>query len=177
MFRIVWVFACFAMILGCSGSRNDQMDATGSEKAVFDPTPVRQSAALPFGMKLSGERSGDQVMMTLILTYRTRLEAAPVLELIPGENTEVLDIPLVEDQAIPEDPCSVTKQFRLKGENPTLKAVLSLKGTGGAAGVQAVYPPKKNPVTRINSLPSEVPLPAPIEVEGVQVESGIQVHP
>jgi hypothetical protein len=32
-------------------------------------------------------------------------------------------------------------------------------------------------VTRINSLPSEAPLPAPIEVEGVQVESGIQVHP
>lgn len=162
-------------ISGCSNAPNEPNEPTQSQNV--DPTPMRQEGLLPFAISLNSSETDDGVTITLDIDFKAPLNQTTILELQPGNQTEVLGIGLKEELPPLTEPAHVTKTFQLKGEKPTLKVTLSIKDAHFGAGVQAVYPKNsQHKAVRMDN-PAETPLPAPIDVEGMNVDSGIEVHP
>ena len=104
------------------------------------------------------------------------LRADTHLTVVVGEGTEVVSGNLDSTFASPASPGEIVRKFKIRGNNPTLRASAVVRGAGMIAETHGQYPAEKKSAVRSNETVM-APLPAPIEVEGTVVDHGVEVRP
>ena len=167
------------LIAGCCTSKNDAPETNAN-----DVVPVADQAAqaaemkaftLPYTLELSAAPDGDDMLLTATVTYHETLSGAPKLHIDLRENTILAEgLPDVSlDKPIKGQ--KTAKTFRLRGASPAAEVTVSLQDEGFGLEVHEAYPPQ----IEKNAVSPEIrhPLPAPIEVDGTIIQSGVEVTP
>ncbi len=164
------VLCCGLMLLGCSSS---------DRKTAEMPKPVQSAqpaAAMPFSVSIA-EAQGEETAVTVTVSYQIALDAAPVLVITPKNDTQIPGAELTQTLPVPEKAGTWSTTLVLKGENPAID--VSVRQTGESFGMEshASWPKITEKMTRKHVADTDVrPLPAPIEVNGVEVTEGVEVH-
>ena len=198
MRRFLCLMTASILFIGCSTQRNEQPPAeaateTASVQSEADVKPeaetlsgakavvpgevpvIRQAIELPFSMSLSGTRQGDETVVTLTIDYKTALGSAPLLRLTPKGDTEIVGMMPELHLKRPEAAGTVTQTIRLRGTDPGVEVSVSMTDNGFGVEVHDEWPPKKVPHIAPET-PME-PLPAPIVVDGMEIDRGVRVRP
>lgn len=206
MRNFLWVLTVGFILFGCSTQKNDQpqpetaaeanaesmsptepdtnttesieADATlsGAKAVVPGEKPVmKQAIELPFQIALSAAPNGEETVVTLTVDYKTALSGSPVLRLTPKGDTEIVGTRLEQQLETPSAAGQVTKAIRLRGTNPGVDVSVSLVDNGFGVEVHDTWPPKRV----VHESPQDMtePLPAPIVVDGMEIERGVRVRP
>ncbi len=188
MRKFIVLLATSLMIVGCSTQKNEQPAVETASEIVAEPMqgalPVipgeepknSQAVELPFSLEMTGKTEGDETHVTLTIEYKTSFTVAPVLRLTPKGDTEIVAMRHEQPLDPPSAPGKFTKTIRLKGSEPGVEASVSIVDRGFGVEVHESWPPKRQPH---EAAPVEImePLPAPIVVDGIEIDRGVRVKP
>ncbi len=176
MYRFILIAILSGVLFSCctAGKNSEIQTPPPSSETVAVGETELAPAALPIELELSGETVEDSLEVTMRIVYRVGVHADTHLTIVPGEGTELLDGMGEMTFASPEQAGVVVKKIRIGGPNPSIEVSASVMGAGFAAETHGHFPPAK--VTQRNEVVLQ-PLPAPIEVEGAVIDSGVEVRP
>lgn len=178
MIKYLTVFIA-ALLAGCTTgiSADSQIQQASSEAVRSDaagPEDARAPAALPVELSLSGQDAEDGIDVTMRIAYHIPVHADTRIIVVPGDGTRLIRGNAEETVASPQQPGVVVRTIRIGGENPSVLVTAVVQDAGFSAETHAAFPPPKVPHRQDVAL---TPLPAPIEVEGSVIESGVEVRP
>ncbi|MBO4350645.1 MAG: hypothetical protein J6A01_06865 [Proteobacteria bacterium] len=176
MYRFILIATLSGVLFSCctAGKNSEIQTQPASSEIVMVEETELAPAALPIELDLRGETLEDSLEVTIRIAYKVGVHADTHLKIVPGEGTELLEGAAEMTFASPQQAGVVVKKVRIGGTNPSIEVLASVMGVGFAAETHGHFPPAK--VTQRNEVALQ-PLPAPIEVEGAVIDSGVEVRP
>lgn len=177
MYRvIILAIVSSVFLLGCMAGKNteNQVQPASSDRMPMSVEDAQAPSGLPLELALSGEALEDSLEVTIRIAYKMPIHADTLLKIVPGEGTVLLDGAEELVFASPQQEGVVVKKIRIGGTNPSIEVSATVRGNGFAAEAHGHFPPQK--VTQHKEVDLQ-PLPAPIEVEGAIIDSGVEVRP
>ncbi|MBR4985647.1 MAG: hypothetical protein IKY83_07905 [Proteobacteria bacterium] len=164
---------------GCCTSKNEAPESNAHEAVPADSQTQEALAArafvMPYTLELSATTDDTDTLLTATVSYNDALSGQPVMHLDLLDDTELVEgIPDIR-LATPIKGQRIAKTFRLRGTAPAAKVTVSLQDGGFGIEVHETYPPH----IEKNAQPPVLhrPLPAPIDVDGVTINQGVEVTP
>lgn len=171
----ILIFFVTMMMLGCGTGKQSnvaQLVESVEESAVQAPM------LLPMQMAVSGEVAQGRTQLTVRVTYAVDI-AVPVTLLV--ETSRPSDIVGESVVTLPAGERGTVRQhtFELEGEAVSAKIRASFFEAGMGAEVHESWPAERSAQVRGAQEKGDImeALPAPIEVDGVQIFRGVEVRP
>lgn len=162
------ILAMIALLsVGCSTSHVELPVEVALDSAEMSP-----GVMLPYTIEVVDAPMDGGVALTLVIHYHRALSAEPLLTIETYGDTEIANMAQVTRLETPTSASEVRKTLLLRGLRPSVDIMLSILEGGFAFEMHESYPPK---VRALRSTPEETPLPSPIEVDGVEIDSGIEI--
>ena len=178
-FKYVILICLFFTWMGCSTQKNDNpapQQANHVEQESQAPTiGPSEEGEMPVKIQVesAGKNDSNEDILVIHIEPLRAFDGKVLMKLVPNEGTET-SVGL-EDIELPElnEGKTAIREVALHGEHPAVDIEVRLLGDGFAMMVKESWPEKLQP--RIMDKAVRQDLPAPIEIQGVKVDKGVEV--
>ena len=168
-------FSLIMLIPGCSTQKNDPVNVDSGASNVEAPVigPSEEHLPVKIHIETAGEHAAGERVLVVKIEPEREFAGFAVMKVEPEAGTQTnFD---GGDEPLPElmKGQAAVRNLELRGEHPAVNVKVVINGDGFAMSVSATWPEKQTPQQHDGMIRGE--LPAPIEINGVMVDRGVEV--
>ena len=173
-----WISALFlvmVMICGCAARQENSGEAASSGAQAAGMTEKNDILPLNIAIRQNNADADDVYAFEITVRRENEILAVPTLEIIPGENTALVDTPASQTLDDLTTAPQIVRTIRVTGTTPSFTASVRMTGSGFGFETHQTWPE----VAKTQAMPVDdrVELPAPIVVGGQTITRGVEVKP